>query len=159
VTAGLARRDCEVVSVDDLERLALFRPQLDDDAIGHCVQPLVHVASSVGAVVARVRTFLDLGLLARFEALSGVLPSPRPNASVVLVVGNLPGRPMAPDERQARISLPRVNQSRSPYEISAITVDSADNRLVAILDAAERYREMRRDNWRLEVLSLATVEG
>jgi hypothetical protein len=107
-----------------------------------------------------------------------VLGTLRPNASVVLVAGNLPAEITAPDDRQARISLLRVlaqailadtaptpvrtvvvDHLRSPEAIAAIAVDPAANRLRVISDAAERYPEMSYDDWRLEVLSLATIES
>jgi hypothetical protein len=178
VGAALAGVGCEVVPVDDLGGLADVCASLGDGAIDHYVQLPVQVVSSGGTVVARVRAFLSGGLLARFEAASLVLPTLRPNASVVLVAGNLPGELAAPDDRQARISLLRVlaqailadagptpvrtvvmDHSRSPDQIAAITVDPAGNRLRVISEVAERYPEMSYDDWRLEVLSLASIES
>ena len=102
----------------------------------------------------------------------------RPNAAVILVAGNLPAEFTAPDDRQARISLLRVlaeavrtavaptpvrivvvEHLRSPEEIAAIAVDPALGHPKAIEDAADRYPEMSYVDWRLEVLSLATVES
>ena len=52
-----------------------------------------------------------------------------------------------------------VDQLRSPDEIAAIAVDPAAGQKKAISDAAELYPEMSYVDWRLEVLSLATVES
>jgi len=109
---------------------------------------------------------------------STVLGTLRPNASVVLVAGNLPAELTAPDDRQARISLLRVlaqavladtapvpmrtvvvEHMRTPDEIAAITIDPAVNRLRMISDAAKQYPDMSYVDWRLEVLSLATIES
>jgi hypothetical protein len=90
-----------------------------------------------------------------------------PNASVILVGGNLPGELTAPDDRPARIALLRVlaqailadtapvpvrtavvEYSRSADQIAEITIDRAANRL-----------RVSYDDWRLAVLSLATIES
>ena len=47
---------------------------------------------------------------------------------------------------------------RSADEIAAIAIDPA-NRVKVIADAAERYPEMSYVDWRLEVLSLASIES
>lgn len=178
LSAELTQRDCEVVAVDDLGRLADVCESVGNGAIDHYVQLPVNVPSTGGTVVGRLRTFLSGGLLARFEAVSSVLPTLRPNASVVLVAGNLPGELTAPDDRQARISLLRVlaqailadtapmpvrtavvEHSRTPYQIAEITLDPTASRLRVISEAAERYPDMTYDDWRLAVLSLATIES
>jgi len=178
VCAVLADRDCEVVPVDDLDALAGVCASLGRDAVDCYVQLPVNVPSSGGTVVSKLQAFLAGGLLARFEAASTVLGTLRPNASVVLVAGNLPAELTAPDDRQARISLMRVlvqairadtapntvrtvvvEHLRSPDEIAAIALDPAVNRLSTISDAAERYPDMSYVDWRLEVLSLATIES
>lgn len=177
VSTALAARDCEVIPVDDLDTLAKVCASLGPGAIDHYVQLPVNVASSGHTVVSRLQAFLAGGLLARFAAMSTVLPTLRPDASVVLVAGNLPAELTAPDDRQARISLLRVlvqairadtapmpvrtvvvDRMRSPDEIAAIVVDPVPSRRV-ISDAAELYPEMNYVDWRLEVLSLATIES
>ncbi len=178
VCAALSGRDCEVVAVDDPDELLGVCASLGRDAIDCYVQLPVNVPSSGGTVVSRLQAFLAGGLLARFEAVSTVLGNLRPNASVVLVAGNLPAELTAPDDRQARISLLRVlvqairadtapmplrvvvvEHTRSPDEIAAIAVDPAVSRLSMVSDAAERYPEMSYADWRLEVLSLASIES
>ena len=52
-----------------------------------------------------------------------------------------------------------MDHSRSPDQIAAITVDPAGNRLRVISEVADRYPEMSYDDWRLEVLSLASIES
>ena len=177
VSAALAVRDCEVIRVDAPDTLSEVCASLGPDSIDDYVQLPVNVPSAGGTVVSKLQAFLAGGLLARFEAVSLVLPTLRSNASVVLVAGNLPAELTAPDDRQARISLLRVlvqairadtsptpvrtvvvDRMRSPDEIAAIVVDPAPSRRV-ISDAAELYPEMSYVDWRLEVLSLATIES
>ncbi|MGD0083772.1 MAG: hypothetical protein ABSD78_11300 [Acidimicrobiales bacterium] len=178
VSTALANHDCEVVPVDDLGTLVEVCASLGQGAVDHYVQLPVNVPSSGGTVVSRLQAFLASGLLARFEAVSAVLGTLRPNASVVLVAGNLPAELTAPDDHQARIALLRVlvqailadtapipvrtvvvDHMRTPEEIAAIAVDPAANRVRVISDVAERYPEMDYVDWRLEVLSLATIES
>jgi hypothetical protein len=97
---------------------------------------------------------------------------------VVLVAGNLPAELTAPDDRQARISLMKVllqairadtapapvrtvvvDHMRTPDEIVEIAVDSTATRLSEIAGMAARYPEMDYVDWRLAVLSLASIES
>jgi len=167
-----------VIPVDDLDELAEVCASLGPGAIDYYVQLPVNVPSSGDTVVSRLQAFLAGGLLARFEAVSTVLGTLRPNASVVLVAGNLPAELTAPDDRQARIAMMRVlvqairadtapipvrtvvvDRLRSPDEIAAIAADPSASRKKVISDAAELYPEMNYVDWRLEVLSLATIES
>ena len=178
VSAALSARDYEVVPVEQTDALEEVCAALGRDAIDCYVQLPVNVTSSGGTVVSRLHDFLAGGLLARFQAVEVVLGTLRPNAAVILVAGNLPAEFTAPDDRQARISLLRVlaeavrtavaptpvriavvEHLRSPEEIAAIAVDPALGHPKAIEDAADRYPEMSYVDWRLEVLSLATVES
>lgn len=59
-------------------------------------------------LVARVRSFLADGLLARFDLVERLLPLLATNASVTLVAGNLAGGSPIPDDHQSRLALLRV---------------------------------------------------
>jgi hypothetical protein len=178
VSAALTERDCEVIAVDDLDTLAKVCASLGPDSIDHYVQLPVNVPASGGTVVSMLQAFLAGGLLARFEAASAVLGTLRSDASVILVAGNLPAELTAPDDRLARASLMRVlvqailadtaplvirtvvvDRMRSAEEIADIAVDPAAKRRRVISEAAELYPEMNYVDWRLEVLSLATIES
>ena len=178
VSAALREQDYEVVPVGEADALAEVCASLGRNAIDCYVQLPVNVPPSGGTVVSRLHAFLAGGLLARFEAVDAVLGTLRPNACVVLVAGNLPAEFTAPDDRQARMSLLRVlaqsiradiapvavrtvvvEHLRSPDEIAAVAVDPARDRTRAVSDAADRYPEMNYVDWRLEVLSLATIES
>src|ERR1700730_14446770 len=108
VGAALAKCDCEVVPADDQDALIEVCASLGPNALDHYVQLPVDLPSAGDTVVARLQAFLAAGLLARSRAMPSFLPSLRPNASVVLVAGNLPADITAPDDRQSRISLLRV---------------------------------------------------
>ena len=178
VRAALVERDCEVVPVDDPHALVEVCTSLGHGAIDLYVQLPVNIAMSGGTVVSRLHAFLASGLLARFEAVSAVLGILRPNASVVLVAGNLPAELTVPDDRQARISLLGVlvqailadtapipvrtvvvDHERTPGEIAAIAVDLAADHARVLSDVAERYPELNYVDWRLAVLSLAAIES
>jgi hypothetical protein len=178
VAAALATRDCDVIQVADPDMLTKVCASLGPDAIDHYVQLPVNVASSGDTVVSRFQAFLAHGLLTRFEEASAVLGTLRTNASVVLVAGNLPAELTAPDDCEARMSLLRVlvrailadtapvpvrtvivESQRTPDEVAAITLDPAAPMLRPIPTAAERYPEMDYVDWRLEMLSLATIES
>jgi hypothetical protein len=178
VSAALARHDCVVIQVGDLSTLEEVCGSLGPAAVDHYVQLPVNIAWSGDSVVSKCQAFLANGLLARFDAVSAVLGALRPDASVVLVAGNLPAEVTAPDSSPARMSLLRVlaqavladsgpdpirvvvvDHARTPDEIAAIAVDPDTERLRMITGVAERYPEMDYVDWRLEVLSLAALEG
>jgi hypothetical protein len=178
VCAALESLGCEALAVDDPGRLQSVSASLGPGSVDHYVQLPIDVPSPGGTVVSRLRAFLAGGLLARFDAVATVLPALRPNASVILVAGNLPAELTAPDDRQARIALLRVlaqailadtapvpvrtavvEYSRSAEKIAEITIDPAANRLRVISEVADQYPDMSYDDWRLAVLSLATIES
>jgi hypothetical protein len=156
VCSALESLGCDALAVDDPDRLGSVCASLGPAAIDHYVQLPVDVPSPGGTVVSRLQAFLAGGLLARFEAVATILATLRPNASVILVAGNLPAELTAPDDRQARIALLRVlaqaiiadtapvpvrtavvEYSRSADQIAEITIDPAANRLRVISAVAE----------------------
>lgn len=178
VCSALTSLGCDALAVDDPEQLGSVCASLGPAAIDHYVQLPVDVPSPGGTVVSRLRAFLAGGLLARYDAVTTILPTMRPNASVVLVAGNLPAELTAPDDRHARIALLRVlaqaiiadtapvpvrtavvEYSRTADQIAEITIDPAANRLRVISEVADTYPEMSYDDWRLAVLSLVTIES
>lgn len=178
VSEALTSRNCDVIRVDDPATLADTCAALGSQTVDHYVQLPVNVPSSGDTVVAKFQSFLAAGLLARFEAAAAVLETLRPNASVVLVAGNLPNELTAPDDGEARLSLLRVlvqaihadtaptpvrtvvvDNTRTADEIAAITVDPVAKRLRVLSSGAEKYPEMDYVDWRLEVLSLASIES
>jgi len=178
VSSALESLGCDVVAVDEPERLASVCASLGSDALDHYVQLPVDMPSPGGTVVHRLKAFLAGGLLARFEVVATIMPTLRPNASVILVAGNLPPGLAGPDDRHARIALLRVlaqailadmapiqvrtaviEHSRSAGQIAEITLDPAANHMRVISEVADSYPEMSYDDWRLAVLSLSTIES
>ncbi len=178
VAVALQARNWEVVTVDAPDMLPAVCASLGQSAIDLYIQLPVNVASTGDSVVARLQAFLAGGLLTRFDDAAVVLGTLRPDASVVLVAGNLPAELTAPDDRQARISLMKVllqairadtapapvrtvvvDHMRTPDEIVEIAVDSTATRLSEIAGMAARYPEMDYVDWRLAVLSLASIES
>jgi len=175
---ALARLGCNVIRVDDPAALVEVCASLGRASVDHYVQLPVDVPSTGDTVVSRVHALLAAGLLARFEAAESVIETLRPNASVVLVAGNLPAQLTAPDDTKARRSLLRVlvqaivadtaptpvravvaDNTRTADEFAALAVDPTAKRLRVISSPAERYPDMDYVDWRLEVLSLATIES
>lgn len=167
-----------MIRVDDPAALVEVCASLGRGAVDHYVQLPVDVPSSGDSVVSRFEAFLAVGLLARFQAAAAVLETLRPDASVVLVAGNLPAELTSPDDTKARLSLLRVlvqailadtapapvrtvvvDSGQSAEEIATLTLDPVEKRLRGISSGAERYPDMDYVDWRLEVLSLATIES
>lgn len=127
-------------------------------------------------LVERVHQFLTFGLLTRFEITAKVLPLLGPDASVVLVAGNVPGA-ATPDDRHARIDLLRVlaravlaecaegdvravvvGYDRSPDEIAEIALHRSEDTVRRAKEYAATSPDMPYADWQREILSLSTTE-
>jgi hypothetical protein len=129
-------------------------------------------------VVARVRGFLDRGLLTRFRLAETVLPALSSEGRVLLVAGHTPVDLTTPDDRTARLAFldvlahairadlapakarVRVLDSRqSADEIArlAVTGEPVRGRATAREVAGEAERDYQ--DWRTEVLGLVSVES
>jgi cytochrome c556 len=97
---------------------------------------------------------------------------------VILVAGNLPTELSAPDDTAARMALLQVlaqairadtapnavravimDSSRSVEDVADLVLDTTPRDVDANKDLAKRFPEMDYVDWRLEVLSLATIES
>jgi hypothetical protein len=127
------------------------------------------------SLIDRVRQFLAEGLLARFAAAATVAPLLTPEATVVLVAGNLPGA-STPDDRHARIDLLRVlarailaECEESDVRAVVVGYDRTPEEIVEI--ALKRGKEQHRaakvaalppdlnyEDWQKEYLTLTTQE-
>lgn len=175
---ALRAAGAQVVAVDDLDRMEEAVAGLPEGALQGYVQLPVSVALEGDSVVGRVRSFLEQGLLSRFDAVRTVLPALDDAARVLLVSGNTPtggGRDL-PDDRAARTALLEVlsHALRADRASSEVRVHVVDQRPVAELadlvlrevvpvpaDVAELRRrevDLSYDDWRTEVLGMATVE-
>lgn len=178
VAAALRDAGAEVVVVDDLAALPGVVSGLPAGSLHGYVQLPVSVPLEGDSVVQRVRGFLEGGLLARFDAVQDVLPALAADARVLLVAGNTTagGRDL-PDDRAARAALLdvlshaiRADRADAPVRVHVLDQRPAQELAETVLRAAavppspevadlrRREVEMSYDDWRTEVLGLATVE-
>ena len=125
-----------------------------------------------------MRTFLEKGLLARFEAADAVLPALREDANVVLVSGTtVIDAGAMPDDRAARFALLnvlahaiRAEKAPGVVRVRILGADTAASAIAAVALRTERptlramahlqarEAEMSYADWRIEVMGLATVQ-
>jgi hypothetical protein len=176
VADALREAGADVVVVD-LPALPGVVASLPAGSLQGYVQLPVSVPLEGASVVQRVRGFLEGGLLARFDAVQAVLPALAADARVLLVAGNTAtaGRDL-PDDRAARVALLEVlsHAIRADRAASPVRVHVLDQRPAAelaevvlrssvpaspqVADLRRREVEMSYDDWRTEVLGMATVE-
>ena len=178
VADALRKGGADVIPVDNPAQLSETAAALQPGSLSHYVQLPVNVDVSGTTLVGRVRTFLQKGLLARFDAADAVLPALRDDGTVVLVSGNTVADGVAmPDDSAARFALlnvlahairaekaPAVIRVRllpagtAPSEIAAVALrgERLRARGMALLQARES--EMSYSDWRIEVMGLATVQ-
>ena len=173
VAAALRERGADPVEVGDLDELtaAVGGRQLDA-----YVQLPVRTQTPDGSVTARVREFLAIGLLRRFDAVEAALPALSEGRSVVLVAGHHPGQASLPDDRRARTGLlhvlaAAVRADRGPgLRVSVLDHDATPERIAERAlgrDEAEQPEQVnltaqpgdRYDDWRVEIIGLAYVES
>ena len=179
VAAALREGGAEVVSVDDPAKLRAPPRTLKPGSLSHYVQLPVSVDVSGSTLVGRVQTFLEKGLLARFEAADAVLPALREDANVVLVSGTTvidggrhAGRQGCP-VRAAQCPRPRdqgregargragADCGRRHGSVGDRGRGPAHRATDAARDGATlqaREAEMSYADWRIEVMGLATVQ-
>lgn len=177
VAAAVRQAGVEVLTVDDPQRLADAVAGLAPGSLSGYVQLPVRLQLEGSSVVGRVRSFLEGGLLARFDGICTVLPLLAEGARVLLVAGTTTsdGKDL-PDDRSARFALlevlahalraevaPRglrvqVLDQRSPDELAAAVLRAATPVPPEVADLRRREGELSYDDWRTEVLGLATVE-
>jgi hypothetical protein len=173
----LQQADVEVLVVQDLAQLPGVLQELQPACLRAYVQLPVTVELQGTSVVRRVRDFLQGGLLSRFETVEAVLPSLADDARLLLVAGNTStvGKDL-PDDRAARLALldvlaHAVQAEQAPARVAVHVLDesSATELARAVLGAAEpvppdvadlrrREDDLSYDDWRTEILGMATVE-
>jgi hypothetical protein len=178
VVAALREGGADVIPVDDPARLRDVVADLEPGSLSHYVQLPVIVDVSGSTVVGRVRTFLEKGLLARFDAADVVLPVLQEDATVVLVSGTTAvNSGTMPDDSAARFALLNVlahaiRAEKSPgiVRVRMVEADTGPADIAAVALRGERPRtrmtamlqvreaEMSYQDWRIEVMGLATVQ-
>lgn len=182
VVAALGRAGVEssdIVAVTDLGLLAGRMAQLPAGSVRAYVQLPVTIASEASTVTARFREFLTRGIVARFDAAATVLPVLAHEAVVVLVGGNTPAADTPTDDQHARASLLRVlrwglladrpqpagtkvvltTSTVGADEICELTLSGPVGREQRLAALDRDNPDMEYDDWRLAVLSLATVDA
>lgn len=178
VAAALRDSGAEVVMVQDPAQLAETAAQLEPGSLSYYVQLPVTIDVSGATLVGRVRTFLQRGLLARFDAADAVLPALRDDATVVLVSGNtaVEGGSM-PDDAAARFALLNVlahavRAEKAPgvvrvrilpadtpaTEVATVAVQHDHSVPAALVELRAREDELSYEDWRAEVMGMATVQ-
>ena len=178
VAAALREGGADVIEVSDPSRLPETVAALEPSSLSYYVQLPISIDVSGSTLVGRVHTFLQKGLLARFEAVDAVLPALREDATVVLVSGTtaIDGGGM-PDDREARFALLNVlahaiRAEKAPgiVRVRILGADTAVAAVAAVALTPERPRvrgmalvhareaEMSYADWRIEVMGLATVQ-
>lgn len=178
VSAALEAADVETVRVSDPDELAAAVSALDPGSLDCYVQLPVALTVDGDTIVARVRNFLEDGLLTRFRLAETVLPALSPEATVLLVTGHTLEGQNPPDDRAARIAFLEVlahavradkapakvrvrvlRHKRAATEIARLALTGEPERGMAadVPDPAER-EEMSYEDWRTEVLGLMRME-
>jgi hypothetical protein len=181
VGAALEAAGFEVLQIEGLEALQRLGEnlELEPRSLDSYVQLPVDIHAEAKTVTGQIEALLQHGILLRYRCAEAVLPLLAPDAHVVLVPGNLPPQLSAPDDHQARVALLRVlahtlRADRAPEALS-VTVASSDysprelasiaqgykveHRVESPPDYANLWPDMDYDDWRLAVLSLASLEG
>lgn len=178
VAEALRAAGAEVVVSDVPSMLAEVLAGSAPGSLDCYVQLPVNVDVSGATVVGRVRMFLQKGLLARFDAVDLVMPALRDDAVVVLVSGNTAVQTdVMPDDSAARFALVNVlahaiRAQGSPGKVRVRLLDSgsdpADIASVALRgevvaparlsQVKAREAELSYEDWRAEVMGLATME-
>ncbi len=167
----------EVLAVHDPAQVAEAVAGLPAGGLHGYVQLPVTVPLEGESVVRRVRSFLEGGLLSRFEAVQAALPALAEDGRVLLVAGNTTSSGSdLPDDRAARLALlevlshairadkapakvrVQVLQGRSASELAAAVLDGTTPVRPDVADLRRREVDMSYSDWRTEVLGMATVE-
>ena len=180
MAAALEAAQFDVQRVEGLEAVQQLPEHLvDTQTLDSYVQLPVDINAEGKTVTGQIEELLQQGILLRYRCAEAVLPLLGPDAHVVLVPGNLPPQLSAPDDHQARVALLRVlahtlRADRAPEHLSVTVAgpDYSPEELARLAqgqkvehkketppDYANLWPDMDYDDWRLAVLSLATMEG
>ena len=179
VAEELRREGLDVVEVAEPSGLREAARGFAPGELSVYVQLPVNVDVAGATLVGRVQMFLQRGLIARYDAVDAVLPALRDDATVVLVSGNaaVEGGGM-PDDASARFALLNVlahaiRAEKAPgiVRVRMVPAGTGPDRVAGVAVGRERARpqrdledlraredEMSYEDWRTEVMGLATVE-
>ncbi len=177
VAEALEAAGFEVLRAEGLDALHRLEEDLELQAgsLDAYVQLPVDIHAEAKTATGQIEALLQHGILLRYRCAEAVLPLLGPDPHVVLVPGNLPPELSAPDDREARVALLRVlahtlraDRAPEPVTVTVASADHSPSELAGIAkgesveslpDYATLWPEMDYDDWRLAVLSLASMEG
>jgi NAD(P)-dependent dehydrogenase (short-subunit alcohol dehydrogenase family) len=179
VAAALRAAGAEVVAVTDVDRISEELRAFAPGSLDCYIQLPVMIHPTGDTVVARVRAFLDNGILTRFRLAEAVLPVLSDEGRVLLVRGHTMSDGDTPDDQAARKALLHVlahsiradkapanvrvrvvSEALKPADIARIALrgESISRRPVMSFDLAAREEEKSYQDWRTEIMGLVSVE-
>jgi hypothetical protein len=179
VAAALRDSGAQVITVTELDTLESALADVPPRSLDSYVQLPVMIRPTGDTVVARVRAFLDDGILTRFRLAEAVLPALSDEGHVLLVRGHTLPDGDTPDDQAARKALLHVlahairadkapagvrvrvlSDELKPADIARIALrrDTGVRRAVRSFDVAAREEEKSYQDWRTEIMGLVSVE-
>jgi hypothetical protein len=148
------------------------------DGVDFYIQLPITIHPDGDTAVARVGSFLSVGLLARFRAVDRVLPVLAPGATVVLVSGNTPDEMSLPDDQHSRLALlhllahaARAELATKHVEVKVVSSRRSDQEIVHYAlgggDDAQPHPDLQDrakaatdyQDWRTEVMGLVGIDS
>ena len=170
VAKAVAEAGGEPLTVHSAAELDEALKGLEKGGLAHYIQLPISVDVSGDDITGRVMAFLEQGIMGRFRKAEAVLPYLADDAKVVLVAGNTPLERNAPDDRQARFSLiqvlarsvrsdkPGIQVQVVQREVGAAAIAAAGLTGTAVAETPTVDPDLGYDDWRTEVLGMATTE-
>jgi hypothetical protein len=174
VANALRELDSEVTEVHDLHELAAACDAAGESAFAAYVQLPATFEMAGETVITRVQHFYRAGVLARFTALSVVLPALAAEAKVTFVLGALHPEVASKDHLTARRSLLNVlghaARADAPEKRLAVRVLGSELAPDVIARSAlgresssavllEQMSRLRYEDWRTELLGMVAIEA
>lgn len=173
VSRILQAHDCQVVEVDDLERVPQACAEAGEGTFDAYVQLPATFAIEGDTAIERLHHLFARGVMARFPAMNAAVPALRPSGRIVLVPWSLPAEVATDDDIEARSALFRVlahaaqadggddtvvrvlGSSTSPEDIALVALGREAARPAAV----ESLSAVSYADWRVELLGLVSVES
>lgn len=165
----------EPVVVHSQEELEAKLAGMEKGSLASYIQLPVSVSLSGDSVTGRVLSFLEQGIIGRFQAAVALNPYLAADATVVLVAGNaiLEGNTSTPDDREARLHLVHVlaqalrAEADTKHDVQVVHRNVGADVIASAALKGEHPGaispdsvdpNLGYDDWRTEVLGMATTE-
>jgi len=173
VSRILREHDCQVVEVDDLERVPQACAEAGEEAFDAYIQLPAAFGIEGDTALDRLYHFYVRGVMARFPAMNAAVPALRPGGRITVVAWPLPAEVATDDDIEARRALYRVlahgaqadagndlvvrvlGSSTSPEEIALAALGKESARPASV----EALSAVSYADWRVELLGLVSVES